>query len=128
MHTELKFRVWSYNQKKIMSVHDTCKSATMVWWPKLHALEYPSQGGKPIELPLMQYTGLKDKRGVEIYEGDLIKATGEYAAEVGFRFGTFLISHVNLKGMNGASISDVATDRYKVIGNIYENAEILEQH
>lgn len=75
------------------------------------------------DLPLMQYTGLKDKNGVEIYEGDIIEYKTVYEwdrkpikrAEVVFENGMF-----SPAGM----IMDL--NRSKIIGNIYENPELLE--
>ena len=68
------------------------------------------------QLILMQYTGLKDKKGVKIYEGDIVKITcgdnvpNQYTADM------FELRNT-INDFGGV---------IEVIGNIYENPELLE--
>jgi uncharacterized phage protein (TIGR01671 family) len=71
---------------------------------------------------IMQYTGLKDKNGKEIYEGDIITDdNGEMVYdEVIFCKGTFCIK----KGKNQYHIFN--EKNVKVLGNIYENNNLIK--
>ena len=78
-------------------------------------------------LILMQYTGLHDKNGKEIYEGDIVKyrdSRGQHIEKVIFDKGCFYA------GMHWGSSTRVApklinTRITEVIGNIYDNPELL---
>jgi len=70
---------------------------------------------------LMQYTGLKDKNGKDIYEGDIMKtAYGNYVVE--FDMGQFQYENFDHYGVNGESPD---LEEGEIIGNIYENAGLL---
>lgn len=78
-------------------------------------------------LTLMQFTGLLDKNGKEIYEGDVldfnaIGSTGTSVGEVLFRNGAFCIAE-NDKPLR--HVYDGVFGTPKVIGNIYENPVLL---
>ena len=91
------------------------------------------------EFNLMQYTGLKDKNGKEIYEGDIIEFNNnDYARTAGHLDDEIIIAeveyycgHYGLKEANGQLhdlyIAIVNDDEAEIIGNIYENPELLEE-
>lgn len=80
------------------------------------------------DLVLMQSTGLKDKNGKEVFIGDIIKCTRGCLHEVYIEKeygGTFI------GGMPAVYLKDLGegyawTEHEEIIGNIYENPELLE--
>ena len=80
------------------------------------------------EIVLMQSTGLKDKNGKEVFVGDIIKCTRGCLHEVYIEKeygGTFIggMPAVYLKGLGEGY---AWTEHEEIIGNIYENPELLE--
>lgn len=123
---EIKFRAWDEVHKQMLYI----------------GLELDTHIGGPQE-DLMQYTGLKDKNGVEIYEGDIVRGTYEefsdydheeytieFVSQVTFENGAFCIKrdYVNFEGrMRGPSLNKHwDSEKVAVIGNALENPELLE--
>lgn len=86
---------------------------------------------------LMQCTGLKDKNGKLIYEGDIVEAIthNPYEKHIGviqFHSCYFSLDYIKLGkyGQSGISLAKNTGDLVllKIIGNIYENPELLERN
>ena len=122
MNREIKFRVYDEDLKKMRYLNNS--HDFICFDEKGNGYYHNMQTGLGEWFSdLMQYTGLKDKNGVEIYEGDLIEykdSTGKHIEEVKFDKGCFYA------GLHGGSSTRVAPKLInarlsKVIGNIYEN-------
>ena len=127
---EIKFRAWD-KRNEVMWLRKP-KQLTSEFF---QLIEEDERGGE--QFVLMQYTGLKDKNDVEICEGDILKAKhddGRYdigAVVYGSR-GAFCLHlpHVAtgiktplLNYMHGMMFPE---SDFEVIGNIYENSELLK--
>ncbi|EGT5283431.1 YopX family protein [Clostridioides difficile] len=122
---ELKFREWNKNGKEMYSYDEmVCYSKNLLreW---VYSGVYLPTGNENSEV--MIYTGLKDCIKKEIYEGDIVSyilSFEEFIGEVKFEEGFFVIDNEVLGECVGL-FHEIAV--VKVIGNIYENPEMLEK-
>ena len=138
---EIKFRAW--DKKYNMMIQAESFQRDQMWISGIGEVfeigEWSDYGGGgkteddcSDQYILMQYTGLKDKNGKEIYEGDIISTDLDRPFNiVVFRNGAFMFQcHDNGKDYYDYMFSvDEESDRWEygeVIGNVYENPELLK--
>lgn len=132
----IKYRAWLKEQKEMVEVAEiSFENETIAYVYDNYAAEEQEWNVYDFEeIELMQYAGLKDKNGVEIYEGDYIRFTDfdsnqGYEGEVAFKGGAFCMLH-KIEGAKRSVIMATMLDvdgYIEVIGNIYENKELLEK-
>jgi uncharacterized phage protein (TIGR01671 family) len=130
MIREIKFRAWDILSKRMME--------DIELWLIPYGVLFPHTPDQRC-LELMQFTGLLDKNGKEIYEGDVVRyITRSYGGfsdvdvtvtgKVYFDYGSFEIKVIYKEPPR--LVNNLSKLNYKysieVIGNIYENPELLE--
>lgn len=126
---EIKFRAW-VNELKLMCIVERLDIAAgriclkHVEFAKIFLSE---RVGAPInDVKLMQYTGLKDKNGKEIYEGDIVKINEYVFANTYEDVYKEVRYSNNAEWVAGSSMLSRIYARCEVVGNIYGCPEVLE--
>jgi len=129
---EIHFRAWHKKIKDwVLATNFLIDGVGFYYWTGLGCKLKMLNEDDRDNIILIQFTGLKDKNGKEIYEGDIVKVFAyEELFEVifnqtlsMFQFGSFQIRSISK--LNNLGYDDLILNNCEVIGNIYENPEVL---
>ena len=119
MDREIKFRAFDTKVKQPMWDHEECLSLLMLQGRVLNGTA--DDKGLLERFKIMQYTGLKDKNGKEMYEGDIL----EYSGPLKIYDKIKVVEWVDKSAFIGFLIArDI---EYEILGNIYENPELIRK-
>ncbi len=146
---DLKFRVWDKIKKEMVDEFEYCSFAVELangrlcsnWIDSLYVggtIDSIGESRNSEDFIIMQFTGLKDRQGKEIYEGDICRFSVEgyndiHTVQYGgpYNDAAFGITRIRRPGEGGPDptwdpINPRYAERMEIIGNIYETPELIK--
>ena len=122
MNREIKFRIWDIENKEMLKVQELDFESTFYGGRIAIRPDQYNDYFDTEDMILMQYTGIDDKNGKEIYEGDIVKYEN-MTGKIMFFNGSFIMS--NFEETEEWELG-VINEELEIMGNIYDNPELLE--
>ena len=128
---EIKFRAW-HKEEKFMYQVDALEFPVggTIWYGPGVGKGVASTNSKynlVVDSILMQFTGLLDKNGKAVYEGDILKLSSGERREVLWRAALACFQHEALEYSQWGQLDEIMATKCEIIGNIYENPELLQE-
>ena len=125
---EIKFRAWLKEERKMVNVETLFIGINRLCFGNSKTEDLFFRDFEEVEL--MQYTGLKDKNGKEIYEGDILFFRDENMKYiVVWQDTAFIIKSIEIrKYLEKMCWLDDTEICCEIVGNIYENKKLLEEN
>lgn len=116
---EIKFRAWDKINKEMFNVESINFQERRVYRDVVSYRDFN-------DIELIQYTGLKDKNEKEIYEGDILSnGNNEKPYKVIFENGSYRAEFEGDFDEYSFDLIDIVAQGCEVVGNIYENPELM---
>lgn len=127
MNREIKFRAWLKEDKKMVNIETIDFTDKSIQYLEKNEFinAYLLRRVSFDDVELLQYTGVKDKNNREIYEGDIVilnDTEEENRCIVKYKYGSYILIDGDLR----ENLSNVEAKFLEVVGNIYENKNLLE--
>ena len=120
MTREIKFRAWDKLDNGMIAQQDGISSSNGF----VNVVEF-YVGNEDHDLVLMQFTGLKDKNGVSIFEGDVVQSKNNHQFVIDYQYGSFGATWLKDDSVwYSCATSSFQEKEFIVIGNIYKNPEL----
>ena len=122
---EIKFKAWLKEERKMVNVETLFIGINRLCFGNSKTEDLFFRDFEEVEL--IQYTGIKDKNGKEIYEGDIVMLNNienDNMCIVEYEHSSYRLESWSLR----EDLSNVENRFLEVVGNIYENKNLLEKN
>ena len=126
---EIKFRAWHSEMERMYYG----KLDDMQWRSEVSAVTKSDIDENYSSFNVMQFTGLKDKNGKEIYEGDVVEYetyNGKFIGKIVFEAGMFIMAcdkfADSYKALSDFSNSEEWCEELEILGDVHQNPDLLE--